>query len=322
MKDVKIVATDFAVPEHIVTNDDLSKIMDTSDEWIVKRTGIKRRHISQKENTSDLATQVAMGLLKKSGVSAQDIDLIIVATMSPDNMTPATAAIVQGKIGAVNSVCFDISAACSGFSYAASLARGMMLTNHLQHAIVIGAEVLSKLLDWTDRSTAVLFGDGAGGVLLEQNNTKHFLGQSLRTFGNKGDQLVAGHLGVTDDVLKNKRKLSAFTMNGQEVYRFATHEVPRSILKACLDAQIELEQIDHFLLHQANSRIIAQVAKKLKQPLNKFAIDIDEYGNTAAASEAILLAEMMQKDEIKPDEIIALSGFGGGLTTATLIIKY
>lgn len=322
MKDVKIIATDFAVPEHIVTNNDLSKIMDTSDEWIVKRTGIKRRHISQKENTSDLATQVAMGLLKRSSVSAQNINLIIVATMSPDSMTPATAAMVQGRIGAENAVCFDISAACSGFSYAVSLARGMMLTNHLQNAIVIGAEVLSKLLDWTDRSTAVLFGDGAGGVLLEQTNTKHFLGQSLRTFGNKGDRLVAGHLGVTDDVLKNKRKLSAFTMNGQEVYRFATHEVPRSILKACSDAQIELDQIDHFLLHQANERIIAQVAKKLKQPLSKFAIDIDEYGNTAAASEAILLAEMMQKRQIKPGEVIALSGFGGGLTTATLIIKY
>ncbi len=322
MKDVKIVATDFAVPEHTVTNDDLSQIMDTSDEWIVKRTGIKRRHISQNENTSDLATRVAEELLKKSNTNAQDIDLIIVATMSPDNMTPATSAMVQGKIGAEDAVCFDISAACSGFSYAVSLARSMMLTNHWQRAIVIGAEVLSKLLDWTDRSTAVLFGDGAGGVLLGSSDTKHLLGQNLRTFGNKSDQLVAGHLDVTDDVLENKRKLTAFTMNGQEVYRFATHEVPRSILKACSDAQIELDKIDHFLLHQANERIIAQVAKKLKQPLKKFAINIDEYGNTAAASEAILLAEMMQKKQIKPGEIIALSGFGGGLTTATLIIKY
>lgn len=322
MKDVKIVATDFAVPERVMTNDDLSKIMDTSDEWIVKRTGIKRRHISQNENTSDLATRVAEGLLEKSNINVQDINLIVVATMSPDNMTPATAAMVQGRIGAENAVCFDISAACSGFSYAVSLVRSMMLTNHWQHAIVIGAEVLSKLLDWTDRSTAVLFGDGAGGVLLGQSDTKHLLGQSLQTFGNKGDQLIAGHLGVTDDVLKNQRKLSAFTMNGQEVYRFATHEVPRSILKACSNAQIELDQIDHFLLHQANERIIAQVARKLKQPLSKFAIDIDEYGNTAAASEAILLAEMIQKKQIKPGEIIALSGFGGGLTTATLIIKY
>lgn len=322
MKDVKITAADFAVPDHIVTNDDLSKIMDTSDEWIVKRTGIKKRHVSQKENTSDLAAQVATGLLKQAALPAEKIDLIIVATMSPDNMTPATAAVVQGKIGAQNAVCFDISAACSGFSYAANIARSMMLTNQWRHAIVIGAEVLSKLLDWTDRSTAVLFGDGAGGILLEQSDTLHFLGQSLRTFGDKGSQLVAGHLGVTPDVLQNKRQLSAFSMNGQEVYRFATHEVPRSLLAACANAQIELDQIDHFLLHQANSRIITQVAKKIEQPLSKFAVDIDEYGNTAAASEAILLAEMIQNKQIKPGEIIALSGFGGGLTTATLIIKY
>lgn len=189
-----------------------------------------------------------------------------------------------------------------------------MLTNHLQNAIVIGAEVLSKLLDWTDRSTAVLFGDGAGGVLLEQTNTKHFLGQSLRTFGNKGDRLVAGYLGVTDDVLKNKRKSSAFTMNGQEVYRFATHEVLRSILKACSDAQVELEQIDHFLLHQANSRIIAQVAKKLKQPLSKFAIDIDKYGNTAAASE--LKPKKDQNDQVAIINFIDLDNNGKQLTSS------
>lgn len=322
MKDVKIIATDFAVPEHVITNNDLSKIMDTSDEWIVKRTGIKRRHISRNENTSDLATRVAKGILSQSSISARDIDLIVVATMTPDNMTPATATIVQGKIGAENAVCFDISAACSGFSYAISLARSMMLTNRWQHAIVIGAEVLSKLLDWTDRSTAVLFGDGAGGVLLSQSNRTHLLGQSLATYGNKGNQLIAGHLGISTDILKNKRKRSAFTMNGQEIYRFATHEVPRSILAACSNAQIGLDQIDHFLLHQANSRIITQVAKKLNQPLNKFGVNIDEYGNTAAASEAILLAEMIRKNEIKSGEIIALSGFGGGLTTATLIIKY
>lgn len=316
MKDVKIIATDFAVPDHVATNDDLSKIMDTSDEWISKRTGIKRRHISQKENTSDLASQVADSLLKQANLDAESIDLIIVATMSPDNLTPATAAMVQGKIGAQKAICFDISAACSGFSYAVAIAQSMLLVNDWQHAIVIGAEVLSKLVDWQDRSTAVLFGDGAGGVLLKQTASRHLLGKALETFGDKGDQLTAGHLGLT------KKEVSTFKMNGQEVYRFATHQVPRSILKACADAEISLDQIDHFLLHQANRRIIVQVAKKLKQPLTKFAIDIDEYGNTAAASEAILLAEMVQKGKIKRGDMVALSGFGGGLTTATLIIKY
>ncbi|MDE7057039.1 MAG: ketoacyl-ACP synthase III, partial [Lactobacillus sp.] len=308
MKDVKIIATDFAVPDHVVTNDDLSKIMDTSDEWISKRTGIKRRHISQKENTSDLASQVADSLLKQANLDAEAIDLIVVATMSPDNLTPATAAMVQGKIGAKRAICFDISAACSGFSYAVAVAQSMLLVNDWEYAIVIGAEVLSKLLDWHDRSTAVLFGDGAGGVLLKKTAHPHLLGKALETFGDKGNQLIAGHLGLTN------KEVSPFKMNGQEVYRFTTHEVPRSILKASANAEISLDQIDHFLLHQANRRIIVQVAKKLKQPLTKFPINIDEYGNTAAASEAILLAEMVQKGKIKRGNIVALSGFGGGLT--------
>lgn len=322
MKDVKIIAAALAVPDFVLTNDQLSKMMDTSDEWITQRTGIKRRHISRGENTSTLATQVVNKLLKQTGLEASKIDLIIVATMSPDNLTPATAAMVQGNIGAKNATCFDISAACSGFAYAISIAKSVLVTNNWNYAIVVGAEVLSKLIDWHDRSTAVLFGDGAGGVLLEQTDGKHLLGQSLQTFGDKGDQLIAGHLQANQKLASFSRQFSPFRMNGREIYRFATHEVPISILKACADAEIEVNQVDHFLLHQANQRIIVQIAKKLKQPLSKFAVNINEYGNTAAASEAILLAEMLKKEKIKKGDIIALSGFGGGLTTATLIIKY
>lgn len=322
MKDVKIIAADLAVPDFVLTNDQLSKMMDTSDEWITQRTGIKRRHISRGENTSTLATQIVNKLLKQTGLEASKIDLIIVATMSPDNLTPATAAMVQGNIGAKNATCFDISAACSGFAYAISIAKSVLVTNNWNYGVVVGAEVLSKLIDWHDRSTAVLFGDGAGGVLLEQTDGKHLLGQSLQTFGDKGDQLIAGHLQANQKLASFSRQFSPFRMNGREVYRFATHEVPISILKACADAEIEVNQVDHFLLHQANQRIIVQIAKKLKQPLSKFAVNINEYGNTAAASEAILLAEMLKKGKIKKGDIIALSGFGGGLTTATLIIKY
>lgn len=322
MKDVKIIAADLAVPDFVLTNDQLSKMMDTSDEWITQRTGIKRRHISRGENTSTLATQVVNKLLKQTGLEASKIDLIIVATMSPDNLTPATAAMVQGNIGAKSATCFDISAACSGFAYAISIAKSVLVTNNWNYGVVVGAEVLSKLIDWHDRSTAVLFGDGAGGVLLEQTDGKHLLGQSLQTFGDKGDQLIAGHLQANQKLASFSRQFSPFRMNGREVYRFATHEVPISILKACADAEIEVNQVDHFLLHQANQRIIVQIAKKLKQPLSKFAVNINEYGNTAAASEAILLAEMLKKEKIKKGDIIALSGFGGGLTTATLIIKY
>lgn len=322
IKDVAIAASSFAVPDRTISNDQLSQWLDTSDEWISKRTGIKERHISSGENTSDLATRVAKSLLSKSGLSAEQIDLIVVATMSPDNMTPSTAAIVQGKIGAKKAIAFDISAACSGFSYAFTIARSLLLTQHLQNAIVIGAEVLSKLIDWQDRSTAVLFGDGAGGVLLTACQEQHVLGIDLRTFGWLGDKIQAGHLGANADFRQNKRQLSAFQMEGREVYRFSTHQTPLSIEAAAKQAHLRLKEIDYFLLHQANQRIIKQVAIRLQQPLSKFPMNIDRYGNTAAASEAILLAECIAKKVITKGKIIALTGFGGGLTTATIIFKY
>lgn len=322
MKDVEIAGASYAVPDRVISNDQISQFMDTSDEWISKRTGIKQRYVSSDENTSDLASRVAKQLLAQTNLSAEKIDLIIVATMSPDSMTPSTAAIVQGAVAAENAVAFDISAACSGFSYALSIARSLMLVNQYQHAIVIGAEVLSKLLDWHDRSTAVLFGDGAGGVLLNLTDQKHFLGIALNTFGNLGNKLTAGQTKPRVDFLNNKRQMTAFQMDGREVYRFATHQVPKSILSALGRAHIQLDDIDYFLLHQANERIIAQVARKLKQPLEKFPLNIAKYGNTAAASEATLLAECLQNKVIKKGNIIALSGFGGGLTTATIIFEY
>lgn len=322
MNDVTITATSKVVPSQLVTNNQLSKIMDTSDEWIRKRTGIETRHLSNDKNTSELALEVGKKLLNQVSWSVTELDLIIVATMSPDYLTPSVSAQIQGKLGAQKAVAFDLSAACSGFSYALSVARSMLLANNWHKALVIGAEVLSKLLDWHDRSTAVLFGDGAGGVILETRAEKHFLGQDLHTFGELGNQLTAGHT-KTNGVLKdNTFSYTPFQMNGREVYRFATHEVPRSIQTACRQANLELNQVDHFLLHQANSRIIEHVAKRLKQPLDKFPMNISEYGNTAAASEAILLAECVEKGIIKKGDTFALSGFGGGLTCATIIFKY
>lgn len=321
MQDIKISAASMAVPEKVVTNDDLAEFMDTSDEWIYKRTGIKKRHISSGENTSDLASSVAEKLLKKAQISAEEVDLIIVATMSPDSMTPSVGARVQGKIKAKNAVAFDISAACSGFSYALAIARGMMLTNNYQHALVIGSEVLSKLIDWQDRSTAVLFGDGSGGVLLTKIEEQHFLGQDLQTFGEMSEYLGAGYLGPSEDYRQNSRQLSAFKMNGRQVYKFATKEVPDSIKRAANSAKLDVKDIDFFLLHQANRRIVEHVAKKLDQPLSKFPLNIREYGNTAGASEAILLTECIENKLIKQGDIIALSGFGGGLSLATIIVR-
>lgn len=322
MNDWKIVSTASVVPNKVVTNDDLSQLMDTSDEWIRSRTGIKRRHISTIQNTSDLAAAVGKNLLLAGECPVQDVDLIIVATMSPDSYTPSTAALVQGKIGAKHAVTFDISAACSGFVYALTVASALLKLPAFNHAMVIGSETLSKIIDWKDRSTAVLFGDGAGGVLLSSSADHHLLGEDLASFGQLGDKIVAGQTPVASAFPAPVAKLSPFTMDGRAVYKFATHEVPASIKRAAANAQIDLDQVDHFLLHQANARIIRQVARRLNQPLAKFPINIDEYGNTSAASEPILLAECVKKGVINRGEIVALAGFGGGLTTGTIIIKY
>ncbi|MCC7616033.1 MAG: beta-ketoacyl-ACP synthase III [Liquorilactobacillus nagelii] len=324
MAAIKIAASAHYVPSKKVTNDDLSQLMDTSDEWISSRTGIQQRHVSCGENTADLCAKVAKKLLQKSGTAAEKIDLIIVATMSPDCYTPATAAIVQGKIQAVNAAAFDVSAACSGFIYALTTAKAMMKLPHYQHVLVIGGEVLSKVLDWTDRTTAVLFGDGAAGVLLETTTSdSSFLSEDLKTYGNLADRLQAG---LTEPLSKfpanSSHHFAAFKMNGRDVYTFATHKVPLSIETAVTESGLKLEQVDWFILHQANSRIITQIAKRMKQPLEKFPMNIAEYGNTSGASVPLLFDEMIEAGKIKTGQIIVLSGFGGGLTVGTQIIKY
>ncbi|WP_251546633.1 beta-ketoacyl-ACP synthase III [Limosilactobacillus caecicola] len=324
MQDLKIVGTAAYVPPLTVSNDDLTTLMDTSDEWITSRTGIRQRHISQGENTSELAVKVGQKLLAQTGYSADQIDLIIVATMSPDAYTPSTAAIVQGKLGAANAVAFDLSAACSGFVFALETAKNILKASAGTTALVIGAEVLSKLVDWHDRSTAVLFGDGAGGVLLttEERATPLVAGSDLRTMGQLNDKIVAGATTSGTSFPKQVTGLTSFTMAGRDVYKFATNEVPKSIHRAAQKAGIEVEQIDYFLLHQANARIIKQIAKRLAQPLAKFPLNIDEYGNTAAASEPILLNDVVNAGKLKPGMTVAMSGFGGGLSVGTLILNF
>ncbi|MBD7894171.1 ketoacyl-ACP synthase III [Limosilactobacillus sp. Sa3CUN2] len=322
MDNWKIVSTAGYVPPLVKTNDQLSELMDTSDEWIKTRTGISERHISLKENTSDLAVKVGQKLLKQTNWEPESVDLVIVATMSPDSYTPSTAAIVQGKLGMTKALAFDVSAACSGFIYALTVANGLLASTNKSRAVVIGSEVLSKIIDWNDRRTAVLFGDGAGGVAIEKSSEHHLMGMDLATFGNLGDKLVAGQTTVGGSFPKPVTSLAPFQMNGREVYRFATHEVPRSIQAAMDSAQVTADQVDLFLLHQANARIIAQVAKRLNQPITKFPINIDRYGNTSAASEPILLDECVRNGQVHRGSLVVLAGFGGGLTTGAMVIKY
>ena len=292
-------------PDQVVSNDDLAEIMDTSDEWISSRTGILRRHISKDETTSDLATIVAQRLLAKANLDAEEIDFIVVATITPDSLMPSTAARVQANIGATRAFGFDLTAA------------GMY-----RRGIVIGSETLSKVLDWSDRSTSVLFGDGAGGVLLEASDQKSFLAENLFTDGSRGASLESCYLGLSspysDDVF-DRRYL---TMDGRAVFDFAIRDVTKSIQKIIADASMEAEEIDYFLLHQANDRMLDKMSKKLGVSREKIPANMMEYGNTSAASIPILLSECVENHRIKMDgsQKILLTGFGGGLTWGTLLV--
>lgn len=324
-EDFKIIETASSVPQRVVDNDELLSMMDTSDAWITQRTGIKRRHVAVEETTSSLATAVATKLLTKSGLKPTEIDLIVVATMSPDYLTPSVSAMVQGNLGADRAIAFDIDAACSGFVYGLKVVRQMLKADRPMHAILIGAETLSKLLDWHDRSTAVLFGDGAAGVLMtnQSGESGSFISEDLKTLGKLGKHLTAGQVGVKSPFAAPKTSYSPFfKMNGHRVYGFAVKNVPESINRALEKANLTIDDVDCFVLHQANERIIEKIADTLGTPMSKFPVNINEYGNTSAASEPILLAELVAKQRIKRGDVIALSGFGGGLTVGTMIIKY
>ena len=311
-------------PVKEVTNNDLTAYMDTSDEWIKTRTGIEKRHIATNENTSDLAIKVAETLITRANVKAEQLSFIIVATMSPDYTTPSVAAQVQGALLAKNAFAFDISAACSGFTYALSVANRMLIEEN-QYGIVIGAEVLSKLVNWDDRSTAVLFGDGAGGILIEGqlDTTQQVLAEDLVTIGENGTSLTAGYRATQNLFIdKNDKQTSYLEMIGRDIYAFATREVPKSIKRALNKAGLTLNDIDKFIVHQANGRIIERLAKEFKLPATLFPTNVANYGNTSAASIPILLDELVQRGEIKPGDTIVMVGFGGGLTVGTMIINY
>lgn len=317
---LKIIDSAKYSPERIITNDELAQTLDTSDEWISKRTGIKRRHRIGEETNATMATRVAEALLTKTNTLPEEVDLIVVATMSPDYQTPSVAALVQGALKASRAMAFDISAACSGFVYGMSVVNQMLQSPNYHKALLIGSEALSRLLDWQDRSTAVLFGDSAAGVLVENDpaSSASLIAERLTTYGDLGEHLTAGNVAALTD----STQTYFFQMNGRKVYEFATNRVPESIKAVLQAAEIDAKDVKYFLLHQANARIIKSVAKRLDLPLEKFPINIADYGNTAAASEPLLLAELMQEHKIQRGDIIVFSGFGGGLTIGTNVITF
>ncbi|TWT16478.1 beta-ketoacyl-ACP synthase III [Streptococcus sp. sy010] len=311
------------VPDQIVTNDDLSQILETSDEWIRSRTGITQRRISREQSTSDLALEVAKQLLAKANLDPLELDFVIVATITPDSLMPSTAARVQAGLAAKNAFAFDLTAACSGFTFALSMGQKLIESGAYAKGLILGAETLSKVLDWSDRSTAVLFGDGAGGVLLEQSDTKHFLAESLNSDGSRGQGLVSSVTALNSPYSIKEKNQPYLTMDGRAIFDFAIRDVSKSIMTLLDSSAIDKNQIDYLLLHQANRRILEKMSKKMGIALEKFPANMMSYGNTSAASIPILLSECVADGRIRLDgtQTILLSGFGGGLTWGSLIVK-
>ena len=317
----RIIGTGSCMPEMVVTNDDLSKIMDTSDEWISSRTGIRERRLAREETTASMSVTAAKRALENAGITAQEIDLIIVGTITGDYVTPSTACEVQAALGADKAVAFDINAACSGFMFALHIADAYIKTGVYKTALILGAETLSKIMDWNDRSTCVLFGDGAGAAVVRSDETG-LLAYDQGSAGARGTVLTCRSRENNNPFVKNPTEPSYTHMDGQEVYKFAVTTVPASIKKVVGEAGLTIEDIDCFALHQANIRIIQSVAKRLKAPEEKFPTSLDHCGNVSAASVPILLDEINRKGILKPGMKIVLSGFGGGLTWGSAVLEW
>ena len=318
----RICGTGSALPKRIVTNDDLSKIMDTSDEWIKSRTGIGARHIATEETLTDLAFHASLQALEEAGVLPEDLDMILGATLSPDNVLPCLSCELQRELGAVNAVAFDINAACSGFLFALQTADAYIKSGRYKNILVVGGEILSKMMDWNDRSTCVLFGDGAGAALVRADRDFGILGISQGSDGTKGSALTCEHRKINNPYMKNSTELSYTSMNGQEVYKFAVRTVPKTILEALGEAGLTVSDIDLFVLHQANIRIIESVCKRLKVSMDKFPTNLQECGNISAGSVPVLLDKMNREGRMKKGDKIVLAGFGGGLTWGAAVIEW
>ncbi|MDO5517374.1 MAG: beta-ketoacyl-ACP synthase III [Clostridium sp.] len=323
MNNIEIAGVGAYLPSLVVTNDKLAEFVDTNDEWISERTGIKERRISENEDTSDIASKAAKSALERSQVKPEELDLIIVATISPDTFIPSVSCLVQSKIGAENAACFDINVACSGFVYGLEIAKGMMLSMNYKNALVIGAEVLSKVIDWEDRSTCILFGDGSGAAVLKNGNKNGLIKSYLKSEGEKWESLTIGAADFdtpfsTEKILKDR----IIKMNGREVFKFATKAIEDGVRKIVEDTGINLDEIKYIVPHQANDRIISSAAKRLEISKDKFYVNLDKVGNTSSASVPIALNEMDEKGLLKSGDKIILVAFGGGLTYGSALIEW
>ncbi|CAA9589519.1 3-oxoacyl-[acyl-carrier-protein] synthase, KASIII [uncultured Synechococcales cyanobacterium] len=323
---VAIIGSGSAVPEAAVDNQDLSQIVDTSDQWIVERTGIRSRRLADAQGSlTAIATAAAQGAISMAGIAPSELDLIILATSTPDDLF-GSASLIQAQLGAQRAVAFDITAACSGFIFGLVTAAQYIRTGVYRNVLLIAADVLSRWVDWSDRRTCILFGDGAGAVVLQANECDRLLGFELRSDGNQNSCLTLPYQGqpraLTPGVSVAQGTYQPISMNGQEVYRFAVKRVPEVLEKALFRAQLSAEQIDWLLLHQANQRILDAVAQRLKIPSQRVISNLANYGNTSAASMPLALDEQVRQGKIKSGDVIAASGFGAGLTWGAAIFQW
>lgn len=321
---IRIIGTGSYFPKKVADNHFLSTIVDTDDEWIRQRTGIKERHLSNgKEGTTYMATHAAEAALENAGITADELDMIIVATVSADTYVPSTSCQVQGAIGAIRATCFDLNAACSGFLFAMNTAYAYIEMGMAKTILIIGAETLSREVDWSDRSSCILFGDGAGAAIMRQEEGKGGLIASVTgSDGSQGDVLTCKGRGIQNPFHQSKRKKDYLRMEGQAVFRFAVTMVPRCIKQILKKTGYDTEDIKFFVLHQANVRILELIAKRLKVDIDKFPMNLDHYGNTSSASIPILLDELNRNNLLEPGDKIVLSGFGGGLTWGAVLIEW
>jgi 3-oxoacyl-[acyl-carrier-protein] synthase-3 len=323
---VSIIATGSYVPERILTNSDLERIVDTTDEWIRTRTGISERRIAAAdEATSDMATKAAIAAMTQADVDAKEIDLIIVATVTPDMFFPATACWVQKKLGAVRAACFDISAACSGFLYAMEIAQQFISTHVYNTVLIVGADKLSSIVNWSDRNTCVLFGDGAGAAILRNRGASH--GVVATHMGSDGEfaeiLFMPGGGSRCPITIENiGQQLNTIKMQGKETYKQAVTAMSDAADRALEAAGLKYDEIACVIPHQANMRIIEAIAHRMRLPIEKFYVNLEKYGNTSAAAVAIALDEAHRAGRFKVGDYILLVVFGGGLTWASSVIQW
>jgi 3-oxoacyl-[acyl-carrier-protein] synthase-3 len=319
---IKITGTGSALPEKQVWNTDLEKMMDTSDEWIRERTGIGSRYISTGETLVELAGRAAQNALENAGCGAEEIELLLVATCSPETNIPSVACQVQSMIGAQNAVAMDLNAACAGFLFALHTAYAYAEAGVYKKALIIGAELLSKIVDWNDRGTCILFGDGAGAAVVEKTSEGGLLGFVQHADGKKGEVLRCDTRELKNPFVSRSMESPYIQMDGREVFAFAVRQVPAGILEVLAKTGRQVEDVDLFVLHQANKRIIEGISKRLGVPLERFPINLDRVGNMSSAAIPVLLDELNRQGALKKGMTIVLSGFGAGLTWGASVLEW